>query len=100
MIEFNGTSITMNRGDTVYIDTVIFTACDLIYELQDGDVITFVVVDNKKEEVLIREFWDRNLKLTSMDTAFLSEGCYRYKCILTMANGDRETYCEGDLRLI
>lgn len=104
MLEFNGNDMTLTRGDTIYIDTVIMTPTGLVYEVQEGDRITFSVYDNTggidgfREKIVIqKEFENRKLKLDRVDTAYLSKGVYEYRCVLEMDNEDKtkETYSAG-----
>lgn len=114
MLEFNGNNMTLTRGDTVFIDTVILTPLGLVYELQEGDVLTFSVYDNNKnnsflvnnfnefnQKPIIEKFFvDRKTKIESSDTAFLAKGKYTYKCVIEMGKDHvKETYCEGDFIL-
>ena len=39
MLEFNGNNMTLTRGDTIYIDTVVLTPLGLVYEIQEGDIL-------------------------------------------------------------
>ena len=48
MLEFNGNNMTLTRGDTIYIDTVVLTPLGLVYEVQEGDILTFSVYDNNR----------------------------------------------------
>ena len=112
MLEFNGNNMTLTRGDTVFIDTVILTPLGLIYEVREGDILTFSVYDNNKNNILLSNegfeqkpvikkiFVDRKTKIDSSDTAFLSKGKYSYKCVIEMGEERiKETYCEGDFIL-
>ena len=112
MLEFNGNNMTLTRGDTIFIDTVVLTPLGLVYEVQEGDVLTFSVYDNNRNNsfisnegfepkpVIEKVFMDRKAKLESSDTAFLSKGKYSYKCVIEMGEERiKETYCEGDFIL-
>ena len=112
MLEFNGNNMTLTRGDTVFIDTVVLTPLGLVYEVQEGDVLTFSVYDINRNNsfasnegfdfkpVIEKIFVDRKAKLESADTAFLSKGKYSYKCVIEMGEERiKETYCEGDFIL-
>jgi hypothetical protein len=104
MLEFNGNDMTLTRGDTIYIDTVIMTPTGLVYEIQEGDKLTFSVYDKsnklggfEEKAVIQKEFKDRKLKIDRVDTAFLSKGTYEYRCVIEMNNEDKtkETYSSG-----
>lgn len=106
MLEFNGNNMTLTRGDTIFIDTVVLTPLGFVYEIQEGDVLTFSVYDNNKNNsfasnfgfepkpIIEKIFVDRKTKLESSDTAFLNKGKYTYKCVIEMGEERiKETYC-------
>jgi hypothetical protein len=104
MLEFNGNDMTLTRGDTVYIDTVILTPLGIIYEPKEGDIITFSIYYNgdkgaigfKQVPIIQKQFVDRKLKLEAKDTAYLSKGTYEYKCVIACEEKEmKETYCQG-----
>ena len=114
MLEFNGNNMTLTRGDTIFIDTVVLTPLGLVYEVQEGDVLTFSVYDNNRNNqflsdnsngfeskpIIEKVFVDRKTKLESSDTAFLNKGKYTYKCVIEMGEERiKETYCQGDFIL-
>ena len=107
MLEFNGSTMVLTRGDTVHIDTVILTPLGFVYEVQKEDVIMFSVYEKglngqvgyDQKPVIEKQFIDRKLKLDTVDTAYLHEGNYYYRCVITMKGDQRETYCEGDFIL-
>lgn len=107
MLEFNGSTMVLTRGDTVHIDTVILTPLGFVYEVQKEDIIMFSVYEKDfkgevyygQKPVIEKQFIDRKLKLETVDTAYLREGNYYYKCVITMKDDQRETYCEGDFIL-
>lgn len=112
MLEFNGNNMTLTRGDTIFIDTVVLTPLGLVYEVQEGDVLTFSVYDDNKNNSFVSNFGfeskpiiekifvDRKTKLESSDTAFLNNGKYTYKCVIEMGEERiKETYCQGDFIL-
>lgn len=109
MLEFNGSTMVLTRGDTVHIDTVILTPLGFVYEVQKEDVIMLSVYEKGlngiggvtygQKPVIEKQFIDRKLKLETSDTAYLREGNYYYKCVITMKDDQRETYCEGDFIL-
>ena len=105
MLDFNNGNITLTRGDSVYINTVILTPCEEVYEPKEDDKIYFIVSrtnDDKFDSniVIKKEFINRNTKIKDTDTKFLSKGRYYYCCILIQGNGDKQTYCEGYLYLV
>lgn len=87
MLEFKDGDIVLTRGDSVYIDTVILTPCEEVYEPREDDKIYFIVSrtnDNKFDSniVIKKEFVNRNIKIKDSDTKFLNKGKYYYCCIL------------------
>lgn len=87
MLEFKDGDIILTRGDSVYIDTVILTPCEEVYEPREDDKIYFIVSrtnDNKFDSniVIKKEFVNRNIKIKDSDTKFLNKGKYYYCCIL------------------
>lgn len=87
MLEFKDGDIILTRGDSVYIDTVILTPCEEVYEPREDDKIYFIVSrtnDNKFDSniVIKKEFINRNTKIKDTDTKFLNKGKYYYCCIL------------------
>lgn len=87
MLEFKDGDIILTRGDSVYIDTVILTPCEEVYEPKEDDKIYFIVSrtnDDKFDSniVIKKEFINRNTKIKDTDTKFLNKGKYYYCCIL------------------
>ena len=87
MLDFNNGNITLTRGDSVYINTVILTPCEEVYEPKEDDKIYFIVSrtnDDKFDSniVIKKEFINRNTKIKDTDTKFLNKGKYYYCCIL------------------
>lgn len=104
MLEFNDGRMTLTRGDTAYIDTVILTPLGFVYEPKEEDVIMFYVYRKDinscdRNPVIKKQFINRKLKIETSDTEFLRKGNYYYKCVITMKDNLRETYCEGDFIL-
>ena len=46
MLEFKDGDIILTRGDSVYIDTVILTPCEDVYEPKDKDEVYLYINDN------------------------------------------------------
>lgn len=96
MLDFNNGNITLTRGDSVYINTVILTPCEEVYEPKEDDKIYFIVSRTKETDllnyinngnndnsvVIKKEFVNRNIKIKDTDTKFLNKGKYYYCCIL------------------
>ena len=49
MLEFKDGDIILTRGDSVYIDTVILTPCEEVYEPKDRDEVYLYII--KKNEI-------------------------------------------------
>ena len=49
MLEFKDGDIILTRGDSVYIDTVILTPCEEVYEPRDKDEVYLYII--KKNEI-------------------------------------------------
>ena len=97
MLEFKDGDIILTRGDSVYIDTVILTPCEEVYELKDKDEVYLYIIkkneisrleEEKEKVVLKKKFANRKTVIKEIDTKFLSKGEYKYKCVLLQENGD------------
>ena len=97
MLEFKDGDIILTRGDSVYIDTVILTPCEEVYEPKDKDEVYLYIIkkneisrleEDKEKVVLKKKFDNRKTVIKEIDTKFLSEGEYKYKCVLLQENGD------------
>ena len=97
MLEFKDGDIILTRGDSVYIDTVILTPCEEVYEPKDKDEVYLYIIkkneisrleEEKEKVVLKKKFANRKTVIKEIDTNFLSKGEYRYKCVLIQENGD------------
>ena len=101
MLEFKDGDIILTRGDSVYIDTVILTPCEEVYEPRENDEVYFYILrENEEKIVLKKKFNNRKTVIKEIDTKFLNKGKYRYNCVLIQENGDRQTYCEGNFFLV
>lgn len=97
MVEINGTTIKMTRGDTLRTQVTMYDAQDQEYVPQDGDVIRFVAKKTcADEEPLIEKLIPNDtlfLVLNPADTKELeAPGTYVYDCEITFANGDVDTF--------
>ena len=89
MLEFKDGDIILTRGDSVYIDTVILTPCEEVYEPRENDeVYLYILRENEDKVVLKKKFNNRKTVIKEIDTKFLSKGEYKYKCVLLQENGD------------
>ena len=98
MLEFKDGDIILTRGDSVYIDTVILTPCEEVYEPREKDeVYLYITRENENERteeerekvVLKKKFVNRKTVIKEIDTKFLNKGKYLYNCVLIQENGDR-----------
>ena len=97
MLEFKDGDIILTRGDSVYIDTVILTPCEEVYEPRDKDEVYLYIIkkneisrleEEKEKVVLKKKFANRKTVIKEIDTKFLSKGEYKYTCVLLQENGD------------
>ena len=97
MLEFKDGDIILTRGDSVYIDTVILTPCEEVYEPKDKDEVYLYIIkkneisrleEEKEKVVLKKKFANRKTVIKETDTKFLIKGEYKYKCVLLQENGD------------
>ena len=97
MLEFKDGDIILTRGDSVYIDTVILTPCEEVYEPRDKDEVYLYIIkkneisrleEEKEKVVLKKKFANRKTVIKEIGTKFLSKGEYKYKCVLIQENGD------------
>ena len=97
MLEFKDGDIILTRGDSVYIDTVILTPCEEVYEPKENDEVYLYITrekeigrleEEKEKVVLKKKFINRKTVIKGIDTKFLSKGEYKYKCVLLQENGD------------
>ena len=104
MLNINGNSIKLTRGDTAYIEITIYTPTGEVYELQDGDTLQFCIREfpkkqNNRPPLLNKTFNNRTVKILPNDTNALKYGRYYYDVSLIFANGDINTVCAGDITL-
>ncbi|MDR0821715.1 MAG: hypothetical protein LBN40_04545 [Oscillospiraceae bacterium] len=89
-------TITVNRGDTVHIK-IVPTLCGEEYILNSSDKIVFTLKKNRgdtepllKRELTLLSYTEDGLllKLTSAETAALTESGYIYDCALVKGTGE------------
>ena len=103
MLEVQGTTIHLTRGDTAEFEIAALGYDGKPYEFQEGDAVRFR---------LTRKWDDRNaiveravptttmlLKIVPSDTSELRFGDYKYDVQLTTAGGDVFTFIKGDFRV-
>lgn len=100
-----GNNIVLTRGDVLYIKIVLEYSNDgETYELEEGDVVDFAIMDYDCHNVLVQKSVDVQsllLKLSPSDTEGLSEGVvYSHGVKVTKANGDPFTVIFGTLKLL
>lgn len=101
-----GTTISLTRGDTLYVEVGIRTREGLPYEPAEGDSVRFALKSQRMRQGGT-EFADLNplilksipmdtlmLHLEPEDTKHLAFGEYAYDIELTHANGDVDTFIQ------
>lgn len=133
MLQVTNNQIRLTCGDTCSLQITIYTQLadedneseipieEQIYQLQEGDILKFVVLDINKEglsnkrfldaynayvnktysrpPVIEKDFTDNVVVLQSLDTKFLNPGCYLYGCVLIKKDGEINTIQSGDFIL-
>lgn len=97
MLKISGTTITLTRGDSAYIDLSLTDEYGDEYVPDPGDEIRFAVKKsfNDSDPVLIRVVIPLDtlvLHIEPNDTKQLAYGTYNYDIQLTKANGDVDTF--------
>lgn len=97
MVQINGTSITMTRGDTLQAKISIYNKDGSIYVPQDGDNVRFAVKrDYNDSDVLIYKDIPMEtlvLEINPDDTKSLTQpSSYVYDIQLTTADGRVDTF--------
>lgn len=103
MVQINGTTITMTRGDTLSLTIGIMQGEDE-YQVQAGDVIRFAMkrsyADNEPLLVKLIDNDSLGLQLDPEDTKDLPFGSYVYDIEITMEDGTVDTFiCESKITL-
>lgn len=98
-MEISGTTITLPRGDSAWLEFPMYTqetenSEEILYTLKPGDKCYFAVKsDYDEDEPLIRKRLDGYyLHLLPEDTEGLDLGTYYYDVHIVYADGDRQTY--------
>ena len=97
MVEIDGTTIKMTRGDTLRTQVILLDAQDQEYVPQEGDVIRFVAKKacTDPEPLLVKTIPNETqfLVLDPADTKDLeAPGTFVYDIQITFANGDVDTF--------
>lgn len=103
MVKVTGTTITMNRSDSVFITVTVRTNQGEIYELQEGDKLFFAAKKKATDTdyaIAPKELQGNVLELTSLDTEQLSFGNYMYDIRLTTKNGYTTTVIKPSILTI
>ena len=106
MVEIDGTTIKMTRGDTLHTQVILLDAQDQEYVPQEGDVIRFVAKKACTDpEPLIEKLIPNDTMFLVLDPADTKEleapGTYVYDCEITFANGDVDTFInKAKLKLV
>lgn len=98
-LEINGTTITLPRGDSGWVEFPMYTQEDddseaVAYTLKPGDKCYFAVKkDYEDTEPVIYKLLDKYyLHLLPQDTEGLEPGTYYYDVHIVYADGERQTY--------
>ena len=103
MIEINGNTITMTKGNTLCVQlTLTNKGTGDPYVYQSGDEIEFEMREQPFDEndpVMVKSIDPEILqfKLNPEDTADLPCHVYEYRMTLNYGNGDRDTFITGAL---
>ena len=97
MVEINGTTIKMTRGDTLRTQITMYDAQDQEYVPQDGDSIRFAMkrAYSDEEPLLVKIIPNETqfLVLDPADTKDLeAPGTFVYDIQITFADGDVDTF--------
>ena len=100
MVNINGTTITITRGDTLEAFLEILCADGQPYEVRTGDVIRFALKQKyaDREPLLLKEIPHDTLllRLEAEETKLLTAGWapYVYDIQLTMEDGTVDTFID------
>ena len=112
MLEINNDTIRITRGDSGFIDMVLLTPTDEIYDFDSqNDEITFFLKPpfnpaNKRDKILLKKkLKDTVLELESDDTKYFAKGHYLYDFKMrrtepTTGKELKETVVSGDFYII
>ena len=100
MVQINGTTITVTKGDTLEATVEIAYADGKEYEVQEGDVIRFALKQkySDAEPILLKEIPHDTmlLRLEAEETKLLTAGWvpYVYDIQITMEDGTVGTFID------
>lgn len=105
MLELQGDTIKMTKGDDARLDLVIYTTDDCVYTPEEGDTLVFRLYNfprkSKTEKpILVKTINDLEVSLKPQDTNFLKDGKYFYDITLTFKDGEINTIMEGEFFLL
>lgn len=101
-IEVRGRNVYHRRGDTGWLDVMLFMGCQP-YDLKAGDSGLFTVKKNKNsEDVLYQKVMteDGGFLIEPEDTAGLKPGTYFYDVEITLSTGEVSTIAIGKYKLL
>lgn len=84
--------IRLTRGDYMVFDITLKDASGEIYELKDGEKITFTVKRSTMSEEILIQKTGAHIEIFGSDTENLSYGQYIYDCQFTDAEGRNDTF--------
>ena len=103
MIQINGTTINMVRGDTAVISIAIKDQSGETYTPTGGDKVRFAMKKNYNDPapLIEKDCTSLQLELDPADTKGLAFGTYVYDIELTKADGTVDTFiCKARLNLV
>lgn len=105
MLEIFNNSISLNRGENATIEVVIYDENNNVYEMQEGDILKFIVGKKPKRfenypPLINKEFNNNIITLENIDTQYLSYGNYLWQCNLILKDGTINVIRSGDFTLL
>jgi len=94
MFEIENNAIQMTKGDTGYLDLVLYRTDGSRYELDANDHVCLRVKNAAGTDVIVKENTTQ-MRLVPADTSSLPLGSYEYSVVVTMANGDVQTVIQN-----
>lgn len=87
-----GPTISLTRGDYASFHIDAYDQNHNIYELQEGDVVTFTIKRNTKQKEALVQKHGLDIEIFPEDTENLQYGTYSYDVELAPASGHIDTF--------
>lgn len=84
--------IRLTRGDTAQFVITPYNSDGSIYELKDGDIVTFTVKKSTSDTQVIIQKIGLEVEITPEETSGLNYGTYKYDVQMTFAEGRVDTF--------